>query len=468
MIRRIKTGLWAFLIFLVIGMPVPGHTQSRVQIIQAEQLEGFSGELGPGRKLAGNVKLRIEDSLIEADSVFQFLDLDEIRAFGNIQVTTPRETIWSDRAVYNYLIDDSNFENRVIIVTENVTIFSSQAYYSFGSEIAEFPVKLRLEDKRGTLIADNGIYYTRQDSAVFRGNVQFADSTQYVEADSMFSNRVNEYYELHSRVFMLDTGNRTRLSGDYAERDSLGRRLIKGDARLIRLNEEATDSTHMRADLIELTEQDTTFITQASGDVSIWSPEYATRSDSSSYLDSSEEFFLIGDGNIWYKDIQLTGQHILILFRDEALDRIDATQEPFAVFQDTLTGRLNQLRGDSIAVFFDNGDLRLINGRPDARLFYHMKNQDDEPDGGIELTAQSAFMYFSEGELVDFKAYVNIDGTVHPESPDVLGKRIEGFVWTPERKPLKPTEPLRQRLDPIPDQRPFEYPAKYLEYSGEP
>ena len=184
-------------------------------------------------------------------------------------------------------------------------------------------------------------------------------------------------------------------------------------------------------------------------------------------MDSSEEFFLIGDGNIWYKDIQLTGQHILILFRDEALERIDATIEPFAVFQDTLTGRLNQLRGDSIAVFFNNGDLSLINGRPDASIFYHMKNQDDEPDGGIELTAQSAFMYFNEGELVDFKAYVNIDGTVHPESPDVLGKRIEGFVWTPERKPLKPTEPLKQRLDPIPDLIPFEYPVKYLQFTAE-
>ncbi|MFU8860627.1 MAG: OstA-like protein [Cyclonatronaceae bacterium] len=468
MIPLIKCSLWPFLIFLLIGIPQRGVSQSRVQIIQAEQLQGFSGEFGPGRKLTGNVQLRIEDSFIEADSVFQFLDLNEIRAFGNIQVTTPRETIWSDRAVYNYLIDDSNFENRVIIVTENVTIFSSQAYYSFGSEIAEFPAKLRLEDKRGTLLADNGIYYTRQDSAVFRGNVQFADSTQYVEADSMFSNRVNEYYELHSRVFMLDSENRTRLSGDYAERDSLGRRLIKGDARLIRLNEEATDSTHMSADLIEVTELDTTFVTQASGNVSIWSPEYATLSDSSSYLDSTEEFFLIGDGNIWYRDIQLTGQHILILFRDEALDRIDATLEPFAVFQDTLTGRLNQLRGDSIAVLFNNGDLSLINGRPDARIFYHMKNQNDEPDGGIELTARSAFMYFDEGEMVDFKAFVNIDGTVHPESSDVLGKKIEGFIWTPEKKPLKPTEPLKQRLDTIPDLRPFEFPAKYLLYTEQP
>jgi lipopolysaccharide export system protein LptA len=467
MIRITKSATLLVLTLLFFGTPHPAQSQSQVQILQADQLEGFTGALGPGRKLTGNVQLRIQDSMIEADSVFQYLDLNEIRAFGNIQVTSPRETIWSDKAIYNYLIDDSNFESRVIIVTENVTIFSTQAYYSFNSEIAQFPAKLRLEDERGILLADSGIYFSEQDSAVFRGNVQFADSTQYVEADSMFSNRVSEYYELHSRVFMLDTENRTRLTGNYAERDSLGRRLIKGDAHLLRFNEEATDSTFMWADLIEVTEHDTTLITQASGDVRIWSPGYSTRSDSSSYIDSTEEFYLIGDGNIWYKDIQLTGQHILILFLEEALDRIDATGEPFAVFQDTLTGRLNQLRGDSIAVFFNQGDLNLITGRPDARIFYHMKNQDDEPDGGIELTAESAFMYFADDELVDFKAYVNIDGIVHPESQDVLGKHLEGFVWTPERKPPEPVVLLIQRLDPIPDDKPFEYPRRYLQFIGE-
>lgn len=467
MSRSAKSCAVFALMFLLNGIPEYGLSQSRVQILQADQLEGFSGDLGPGRKLTGNVQLRIQDSMIEADSVFQYMDLDEIRAFGNIQVTTPRETIWSDRAIYNYLIDDSNFESRVIIVTENVTIFSTQAYYSFNSEIAQFPAKLRLEDERGILLADSGIYFSEQDSAVFRGNVQFADSTQYVEADSMFSNRVSEYYELHGRVFMLDTENRTRLAGDYAERDSLGRRLIKGDARLIRMNEEATDSTYMWAHLIEVTEHDTTFITQASDDVRIWSPEYSTRSDSSSYIDSTEDFYLIGNGNIWYQDIQLTGQHILIRFMDEALDRIDATLEPFAVFQDTLTGRLNQLRGDSIAVFFNDGDLNLITGRPDARIFYHMKNQDEEPDGGIELTAESAFMYFEDGELVDFKAYVNIDGIVHPESQDVLSKHLEGFVWTPERRPPVPVTILIQRLELIPDDRPFDLPRRYLQYTGD-
>jgi lipopolysaccharide assembly outer membrane protein LptD (OstA) len=213
MIRYAKTATLLVLTLLLFGTPYLTFSQSQVQILQADQLEGFTGTLGPGRKLTGNVQLRIQDSMIEADSVFQYLDLNEIRAFGNIQVTSPRETIWSDKAIYNYLIDDSNFESRVIIVTENVTIFSTQAYYSFNSEIAQFPSKLRLEDERGILLADSGIYFSEQDSAVFRGNVQFADSTQYVEADSMFSNRVSEYYELHGRVFMLDTENRTRLTG---------------------------------------------------------------------------------------------------------------------------------------------------------------------------------------------------------------------------------------------------------------
>jgi lipopolysaccharide export system protein LptA len=465
---RLTTRFPVYLLLAVLLLPAQAYqtatAQSRVQILQAEQLDGFTGNLGPGRKLSGNVHLRIDDSYIEADSVFQYLDLDEIRAFGNIQVTTARETIWADSAIYNYLVDESLFRSRVVIVTENVTIFSPLAHYNFNTETARFPGIVRLEDERGILQAESGVYYSERDSAIFRGNVQFADSTQYVEADSMFSNRVSEYYELYGRVFMHDTENRTKLTGDYAERDSLGRRLIRGNAHLQRINEEATDSTFMWADLIEVTEMDTTWITSARGDVKIWSTNYSTLSDSSSYIEYLEEFYLIGGANIWYDDTQLTGQHILISLVDDTIDRIDSTGEPFAVFQDTLTGRLNQLRGDSIAVLFREGELYRISGRPDARVFYHMKNRDKEPDGGIELRGESAELFFEGGELVDFKAYVNIDGTVHPESDQVLGMRIEGFVWTPESKPLQPVSGPAQRLAPVSGERPFSFPDRYMLY----
>jgi lipopolysaccharide export system protein LptA len=440
------------------------YSQSRVQILNADHLEGFSGESGTGRMLAGNVHLKVDNTFIEADTVYQYLDLDEIRAFGNIQVTTPTQRIWSDKAVYNYVIDESNFENRVVIVTENVSIFSSQAYYSFFNEIALFPNRLKLEDERGLLFADSGEYYAKQDSAVFRGNVQFADSTQYVEADSMFSNRVSEYYELHGRVFLLDVENRTRLTGNYVERDSMGRRLLQGDARLIRINEDATDSTFMHADVIEMTELDSTYVTQAEGDVRIWSPRYSTRSDSSRYIDDEEYFFLWGNGNIWYDDTQLTGQQIIIRFLYENLESIDSTERPFAVLQDTLTGRLNQLKGDSISVFFVDGNLTSLTGRPNARIFYHMKTQENEPDGGIEMTSESAVFYFEDGDLSDFKAFTNIEGTVHPESPEVLSLHLEGMIWTPERRPERPSSTIRQRLEPIPDEPLFKLPDRFIEY----
>ncbi|MGM0739121.1 MAG: OstA-like protein, partial [Bacteroidota bacterium] len=79
-------------------------------------------------------------------------------------------------------------------------LFSEEVFYSFATEIALFPDRLRLEDERGVLVADSGYYYNALDSAVFRGHVQAADSLQYIEADSMFTRRNDEYYELHGRV----------------------------------------------------------------------------------------------------------------------------------------------------------------------------------------------------------------------------------------------------------------------------
>ena len=447
----------------LILVPEEAEAQNRVRILAADQLEGEQTEDGTIRKLLGNVRLETDDFIIAADSAYQYIDLNELRAFGNIQIDLENETIWSDYAYYHLGQEISEFEGRVVMQGTDATLFSDFVEYSFLTKIAIFPNALRLEDEQGTLISESGIYFNEQDSAVFRGNVQIADSVQYVEADSLFTNRAARYYELFGQVYMDDFENRVTLSGDYVESDSTGYRLIEGNSRMRRINEDYSDTTHINAHRLETWQSDTTYTFTGYDNVEIWTQNYSSLSDSATYDQALDLFTLTGDPRTWYENIQLTGPRIEIQLEDDLVRSLLSFPRPFSVQEDTLTGRLNQVLGDTIFVNFENGRIDYIDIITQAHLLYHTKDEDQNPDGGIDMTSTTIKMLFMEGELEDVKSYENINGTFLPESTQLPERRLEGFFWDPDLKPLRPETEIQRRLPDIPEENPFELPRRYLE-----
>ncbi|MEX1136609.1 MAG: OstA-like protein [Balneolales bacterium] len=434
----------------------------RVRIISADRLEGDRTEDdGTIRKLLGNVVLETDDFTIVSDSAYQYIDQDELRAFGNIRIDMENETIWSDYAYYHLGQEVSEFEGNVVMQGQEATLFSDFVEYSFLTKVAIFPNPLRLEDEQGSLVSDEGVYYNEQDSAVFRGHVQLADSVQYIEADSLFTNRGAGYYELFGRVFMDDFENRVRLYGDYVESDSTGYRIAEGNSRMRRINESYTDTTHINAHKLETWRTDTTYTFTGYDNVEIWAESYSSLSDSATYDEYEDLFTLGGDPKTWYDNIQLTGPHIEIQLEDDSVRSLLSYPRPFSVQEDTITGRLNQVIGDTIYVDFENGNIDYIDVTNEANLLYHTKDGEHNSDGAIDMTSVFITMEFLEGQLEDVKSYENINGTYFPESPDLSERRLDGFVWDPDLRPQRPQTEIQRRLDEIPEEMPFDLPKLY-------
>ncbi len=438
--------------------------QNRVRIVQSDRLEGVETEDGRIRKLIGDVRLETDDFTIVCDSAWQYLDLDELVAYGNISIESDREQIWSDKATYDLDSEVTLFEGRVVMQSENALLFSEEVFYSFATEIALFPEYLRLEDDRGVLVADSGYYYNALDSAIFRGNVQIADSLQYIEADSVFTNREDEYYELYGRVFLDDEENRTRLTGAFVLADSTGYRRVEGGSRMRRVNEAETDTTYLWSDWLEVHQRDTINTFTAYDDVHIWTESYSSLSDTAHYDDATEQFILEGGGpRLWYEDMQLTGPHILIQMEEDSVRFLEAVNRPFAVQRDTALNRLNQITGDTLYIQFRDGAVSYMDSYPQGHVLYFVKESDGNPDGAIDVTADFIRLLFNEGELDSVIARQNVDGTYISEHPEIADRTLDGFAWDPEFRPQRPDERMEQRLPPIPDERPFEPPPLFLE-----
>ncbi|MDX1586890.1 MAG: LysM peptidoglycan-binding domain-containing protein, partial [Balneolaceae bacterium] len=175
-------------------------------------------------------------------SIYRFINENEIRAYGNIQINTENEKIWADSLVYFTDIDFTQLRGRVIIEADSTTLFGNSVDYRFSNKVAHFIDNIRLEDPEGILTANSGFYYREADSAVFRGQVQLRDTTQYIEGDSLFSNRGEKYYEMYGEIFAVDGDNNSTLKGDYLEADATGRRLLRGNAWLKNISEDTTQT----------------------------------------------------------------------------------------------------------------------------------------------------------------------------------------------------------------------------------
>jgi lipopolysaccharide export system protein LptA len=440
------------------------EAQSRVNILQADRAEGgvINGE--NVRKILGNVILETDRMFMEADSVYQFVGQNRMQAF-NIQIETEEEMIWADTLFHNTLTDFSEFRGRVIVQSEANTVFSEAIDVDMPIDLTIFNRPVRFEDERGTLLAESGLYYQKVDSAVFRGNVQLADSTQYLEADSLFMNRSADLYELFGRVYADDFEEKITFTGDYLLADSTGYRLLTGSrAWMMEVNESETDTTHLFAKTIELFESDTLSTMDSYENVTIWTTKFSAVSDTARYRDDLDQFILRSEPILWQKNIQLTGPVIEAFLENDDVRFLSSYVRPIAVQEDTITGRLHQMTGDTLHAFFEDGVIERIKVFENSEIIFHVKDEDEEPDGLIELIAAGvSTMIFLDGEFDFFKAEKNPDGSWLPENPANIDRKLDNFRWDPEKKPARPLVQI-PRLPFITDERPFELPVRYLRY----
>lgn len=454
-------------IFLIPAIgSTPLNAQSAINIEETSRIEGITIAGEQVQKLF-DARLSFNGVTMYCDSALRFINRNEIRAFGNIEIDTGEEIIWSDTLYYYVNRELSNLRGRVIIHQDSTTLFGESVDYSFLSKVAAFNKGIRLEDENGVLTALEGTYFQRQDSAVFRRQVQLSDSAQYAEGDSLFINRERGFLQLYSNILISDSTNHALLTGAYLEADSTGRRYVRENAYLRRINQDtasvSADTTHIFAHEITLTESDSADYIDAYQDVKVWTKRFSSLSDTLLYDTISEKFRLIEKPRAWHDDIQLSGPFISVQLDSSSVRELKSYTGAFAVQQDSATGRLHQIKGDTLTAMFRNGDISEIVIQPNSTLLYHTTDAEGNPDGAVQYNSPYTRLVFSGGSLQTVKAGKN-EGFFIQENEELKNRRLNGFIWNPELRPEKPMNNPVPRFGPVPDSRPFTLPRRYLEF----
>lgn len=435
------------ILIIIIFYPNNIWAQNKITIIKSDKLRSEQVDGETIRKLIGNVELSSGRKKLSCDSALYYVEKEMVYAYGNIIVETESEKIWADTLIFYNKSEISEFKGRVVVHQDTLKLYGSDIRYAFETKIVYLPARFLMEDEKGMLVADFGIYFSDIDSASFRGNIQLMDSLKYIEADSLNTNREKDLFELKGHTFIKDNEENVIISGDYVFTDSTGYRFISGKSNLLQFDPESQDTSYMLAQIITHIPEGKYYKTVADSNVIIWSKDFSSRSLFAVYQDSLEQFLLTHQAKAWHKQIQLSAENILITMLDDTVRSLSAWPQPFAVSQDSTTGRLNQMKSDSIFASFISGDLKTLDLYKNAQLLYFIKDEDEKNDGAMELIANKLRIYFEDGDASDFKAWQAIKSYFKEEIPGIELTQLSGIIWTPEIKPNHPQTPKPRFLE---------------------
>ncbi len=151
-----------------------------------------------------------------------------------------------------------------------------------------------------------------------------------------------------------------------------------------------------------------------------------------------EESRLYREPMAWFADAQVRGDSLRVVARERSIDTVFVHGSAFVAEEDSASGRIHQLTGTTVTAFFRRDTLRQVVAEPNARAIRFLTKADGTGNGAARPSGDRIILRFRHGDL----ARVSILGGVQNEyyrPPDVPEPfRLEGFTWTPERKPTLP------------------------------
>lgn len=464
------------MLFSIVSRPL--QAQNVVELLRFESAERTIYEQEPVQRLI-QARLTVDGLAMVCDTAYRYLDRSELLAIGNLQIETENAIIWTDSLRYFSKNERSLLRGRVIIEQENTRLFGTSVDYNFEEKIAYFTNGIRLVDSTGVLTANRGTYFEEQDSALFIEHVQLLTEEEYAESDFMTLARKSKRSYLSGNVLIDNLSDQQRIRADSIYADSTGFRQLIGNAVIRTIDSAAndapddpapeintdteSDTTFVFAPIIKVYDKDSTFTFQSDSLSQSWSTNFSTRSDSLQYDSELEEFTLTGQPIAWYDNTELNAKTIIAQTDSNELSLLYLLNEAFVTVKAEKSGRFNQLKADTVITRFMGGRLHTMTLEPNVTILYFTQNEEDENDGAIELNTPLANIRFVEDDIDELAATAS-QGFVFEEDSSLSLRRLEGFRWSPNDRPSKPSIDLEYRFDAVPNEPAFIYPLRFQEY----
>lgn len=490
-----------FLIFVLtfssVGMV---YSQTKVELKQADQLEGAIRNNQQFQKLIGNVVLIQNTTTIYCDSAYLFKGTNQVEAFGKVKITDGDSvTITAKRLEYDGNIKLAKLRGNVVftklktatLYTENLDFdrIKNQAYYFNGG---------KLVDSVNVLNSKKGYYDINTDMMSFKKDVDVknpdytmqSDSLQYnsqtkiiyfrtatlvtnkdgdkfdyeggehnttnklsdfaigtletksytIEAGSYKLDDVQKFYKLRTDVVMVSKEEQLIIHGQSADYDRKnGITKVYDNAFFAKILGN-NDTLYIGADTLVSIESDDPAKKQilAYNNVKIYRTTMQGIADSLEYRALDSTIYFYRNPVLWSDENQITADSMRLLIKDNKPHKMYMNVNAFVISQDSLKN-YNQIKGRKMTASFSNANISRVDVEGNGESLYFALDEEDQSLMGMNKTVCSSItIRFLNGQVNNLSFYTNPDAQfIPPHELKIEEKQLKGFNWRGEGRPKR-------------------------------
>ena len=391
---------------------------------------------------SGKVKMERPQTILETDSLF--FDRVKQQAYyrSGGKVTDTASVLTSRIGRYFMEQDKYSFVNEVVVTNPEYVIHSEQLDFYSENGHAYLYGPSTIESETSTVYCERGFYDTRNDNGYFVKNSRIDYDNRILKGDSLYFNRENSFASATNHIEVLDTVNKSLVTGHYAEvyRDKDSVFITK---KALAINFKEKDSIFIHSDTIMITGQPEHRIVRGFYDVRLLQGEMSGRSDSI-YTDQQSGITKLinksGDRKpvLWSGRNQMTGDTIKLFSNTETekLDSLLVYENAFLIQEDTIEG-YNQVKGKFLVGYFEDNEIYEVNIDKNTETLNYMRNGENQLIG-INKTLASRIKIIFENQKIQYIDYLSMpDGELVPEEDfPPNARRLEGFNWRGQERIL--------------------------------
>ena len=352
-----------------------------------------------------------------------------------VELIDPENNIITDTLEYNTYSQLTNFISPSKIITGSRVISTSNGNYNTGTRKGYLYDRSNIDDSTYHFIADEMALDDSLQMGEFKGNAIYTskDSLGFdLTANNIKANKQKSTFLATENPLLLIKQKKDTL---YIAADTLYAGKISDLKRKI---PPARDSVGVITD----TTLDKYF--EAYHNVKIYSDSLQGKADSLFYSLSDSTIRLISDPIIWANDNQITGDTLYLFVKNKKPEQLYVFENAFAINKIDTTQNYNQLKGNKLNVWFEEGEIHKMNAKGNAENIYFPLDNDKNFIGVNHSNAQIIEVYFENTEPAKVVFKNQLIGKMTPlnQTPkeDLI---IRGFKWRESLRPKSKYELMK-------------------------
>ena len=408
----------------------------------------YDGDLNVAR-VRGNVRLVDKNTVLETDSLNYDRNINLAYYFDGGTLSDEQSTLDSYWGEYDVNTKEAVFTDEVTLNNPQFVMHSDTLRYNTATNIAKIVGPTRIDNAQNRIVTHLGYYNTDKRQATLLKRSVVSNGSKEITGDSLFYDELTGVSEAFGNIVYTDTVGRNMLTGEYGYMNELLDSSYVTD-RAVVMDYSQGDTLYMSADTIwavtRNAETDSLYrMVRACHKVRAFRSDIQAVCDSLVFDSRDTCMTMYKDPILWYNNMQLLGEEIRIYMDTASIDWVNVINQTLYA-ERMADAEYNQIRGQEMRFFFDNGKLGEMQVIGSVEVRYYPVDGDGLMMGLNCTESGKLTAYMKDGEVDKILIPTKADGIFYPLTQIPQEKRyLSNFAWFDYVRPMNKDDIFRWR-----------------------